>query len=178
MSKSKILQVSNDEHPPNAPASHMLDVNDTLPTLFPSISAIELINIQASWGPTGFICCTLVDWVAFLDAHARQNTSYLSTNTFERLHRPFIGDDGYGLGVTKFSLAWASPGGVLWHNGDLFGQNTVFWVAPRMGINEDSLIMVAYVNCRSNPSASVDNVLQKVIRLLIMKYAKGTFRYE
>jgi hypothetical protein len=185
MSKSNILQISNDERPPNAPVSHMLDVNDTLPKLFPSISPLELINIQASWGPAGFICCTVADWVAFLNAHAEQNTNYLSTDTFERLHRPFIGDEGYGLGVIKISLAWALPGGVLWHNGDLFGQNTVFWIVPRMGINENSLVMVAYVNCRSDPSTSVDEVLQKAIQLLIVKYAnvtikatKGTFRYE
>lgn len=166
MTSAMIGVVYDDNLPPVAPVGHDLPFNEAVAIPRPLLSQILLHNDQAATGPAGYIACTLEDWLKFLRAHiVGVQTGYLTAETDARLKRPFIGIEGYGLGVSAYNRSWATPGQALVHSGDIFGQDTVFWMTPGR-----DLITVAYTNCRSIGSET-GRALDNVASLLISRYA-------
>lgn len=156
----------DDSLPPKTPFGHDLPLNQTVPIPRPVPIAILLQNDQAATGPGGYILCTLEDWTKFLRAHiTAEQTGYLSAETVSKLRRPYEGVEGYGLGVSAFNRTWATPGQALVHSGDVFGQNTIFWMAPGR-----DLISVAFTNCRSESTAT-GLALDNAAGMLIGRYA-------
>ncbi|CAF3464377.1 unnamed protein product [Rotaria socialis] len=169
MTSAKIGLVYNQTIPPITPVGHDLPFNHTVAIPRPVPSAILLYNDQAATGPAGYIACTLQDWAKFLHAHViAQSTGYLTAETAAKLKRPFIGVEGYGLGVAAYNRSWATPGQALVHSGDIFGQDTVFWMAPGR-----DLIVAAYTNCRSDDK-STGLALDNAAGMLIGKYASNS----
>lgn len=156
----------NEIIPPFLPVGHKLLLNSTEPDTFKLGSATFLHNAQGASGPGGFIVSTLQDWVRFLRSHITGvSSNYLSAETAMKLKRSFIGEEGYGLGVYALNRTWATPGQALFHDGDIFGQNTVFWMTPSR-----DLIVAAYTNCRSDGPA-VSSALDNVAWMLISTFA-------
>jgi CubicO group peptidase (beta-lactamase class C family) len=156
----------DDAIPPKTPVGHDMPLGHTVPIPRPVLNAILLHNDQAATGPAGYIACTLQDWAKFLHAHVTgDRTGYLSVDTAAKLKRPYIGVEGYGLGVSAYNRTWATPGQALVHSGDIFGQDTVFWITPSR-----DLIVAVYTNC-----LSVDNstglALDNTAGMLIGRYA-------
>ena len=157
--------------PPKTPVGHDLPMNYTVPIPRPVPSATLLHNDQAATGPAGYIACTLQDWAKFLHAHVTaESTGYLSAETAAKLKRPFIGVEGYGLGVSAYNRTWATPGPALVHSGDIFGQDTVFWMTPSR-----DLIVGAYTNCRSDEKFT-GLALDNAAGMLIARYAYNSTR--
>ena len=168
MTTATIGSVYDDNLPPKAPVGHELLPNQTVPIPRPMLTQHILHIEQASTGPGGFVACTLRDWAKFLSAHiTAETTGYLNRDTAAKLKRPFIGSDGYGLGVIVLNRTWALPGQALVHDGDAFGQNTVFWMAPAKNI-----IAVAYTNCRSQHGVT-GQALDAAIGVLMAKYLES-----
>ena len=157
--------------PPKKPVGHDLPLTSKVPVPRPVLSAILLHNDQAATGPGGYIACTLQDWAKFLHAHViGVSTGYLSATTADKLKRPFIGAEGYGLGVSAVNRTWATPGQALVHSGDIFGQDTVFWITPSR-----DLIVATYTNCLS-ADTSTGLALDNAAGLLISRYAYNSTR--
>ena len=168
MSSARVGVVYNDTVPPRTPVGHDLPLNQTVPIPRPIPTAVLLHNDQAATGPAGYIACTLEDWVKFLHAHVTaEQTGYLTSATAAKLKRPYVGVEGYGLGVAAYNRTWATPGQALVHSGDIFGQNTVFWITPSR-----DLIAVAYTNCRS-AGTETGSALDNAAGLLIARYASS-----
>lgn len=167
MSSATIGAIYDDMIPPKTPVGHDLNVNYSEPVPWAGRSPILLHNDQAATGPGGYVACTLQDWVKFLYAHITgETTGYLSAESAAKLKRSFIGDEGYGLGVWALNRTWALPGQALYHGGDIFGQNTVFWMSPGR-----DLIVAAYTNCRSNMQPSPTFLaLDDTASMLIVRY--------
>jgi hypothetical protein len=152
--------------PPKTPVGHDLPLNFKVAIPRPVPSANLLHNDQAATGPGGYIACTLQDWAKFLHAHViGVSTGYLSAATADKLKRPFIGVEGYGLGVAAYNRSWATPGQALVHSGDIFGEDTVFWMTPGR-----DLITAVYTNCLS-ADQSTGLALDSAAGMLISRYA-------
>ena len=163
----------NETLPPARPVGHDLPFNHTVPIPRPLMDPILLHNDQAATGSGGYIACTLQDWAKFLYAHiASDCTGYLSSSTAAKLKRPYEGVEGYGLGVSAYNRTWATPGQALVHSGDIFGQNTVFWMTPGR-----DLIVAVYTNCRSQGAFS-GLALDQAAGLLIARYAYNATSYR
>jgi CubicO group peptidase (beta-lactamase class C family) len=165
MSSAMVGVVYNDTVPPRTPVGHDLPLNQTVPIPRPLPAAVLLHNDQAATGPAGYIACTLEDWVKFLHAHVTaEQTGYLTPVKAAKLKPPYVGVEGYGLAVSAYNRTWATPGQALVHSGDIFGQNTVFWMTPSR-----DLIAVAYTNCRSI-GTETGLALDNAAGLLIARY--------
>jgi CubicO group peptidase (beta-lactamase class C family) len=165
MSSATIGVIYDDIIPPKTPVGHDLPLNTTVPIPRPLLPPILLHNDQGATGPAGYIACTLQDWAKFLHVHVTGvSTGYLSAETFEKLQRPFIGVEGYGLGVAAYNRTWATPGQALVHSGDIFGQDTVFWMTPGRDV-----IAAAYTNCRSDDQ-STGLALDQAVGIILAKY--------
>jgi len=145
--------VYDDKRPPKNPVGHYLTFGATLPVPEEAMVPKELYRYQASNGAGGFVICTLQDWTKFLSIHAG-NSNYLSRNTAKRLREAYPGPPGpdgenYGRGVFVDDRDWARPGPALDHNGDIFGHETVFWMAPARGF-----IGVVFTNCFSRDKST------------------------
>lgn len=92
-------------------------------------------------GPAGRVHMTLADLLDYLDAH-RLQTSFLSGESWARLHHPPFGGD--------YALGWTVRGDALWHN----GSNTL-WYAEAMFSRTRELVAAAGAN---------DGVLAQVAR--------------
>lgn len=165
--KSGRVTISYDgKLPPETPFGHDLPLNHTVPMPRPVPDEILLHNDHAATAPAGYVLCTIEDWTKFLRAHITAvQTGYLSAETASKLTRPYEGVEGYGLGVSAFNRTWATPGQALVHSGDIFGQDTVFWIAPSR-----DLISVAYTNCLSQSTAT-GLALDNAAGMLIGRYA-------
>jgi CubicO group peptidase (beta-lactamase class C family) len=165
MTSATIGIIYDDSIPPKKPVGHDLPLNHTVPIPRPVLDARLLHNDQGATGPAGYIACTLQDWAKFLHAHVTaESTGYLSGATATKLKRPFIGVEGYGLGVAAYNRTWATPGQALVHSGDIFGQDTVFWMTPSRDV-----ITAAYTNCRSDDQ-STGLALDNAAGMLIGRY--------
>ena len=129
--------------PPKAPVGHELPAGETTPVPRAPMKPAVHLRYQASNGPGGYVACTLQDWAKFLQAQVK-NDHYLSAATAQRLQEPFSGNDGYSRGIGVADRAWAKPGRALTHSGDIFGEDTVVWMAPAK-----QFIVVVFTNCRS-----------------------------
>lgn len=166
MTSATIGVVYNESIPPATPVGHDLPSIAIAPIPRPLLSPTVLHNDQSAAGPGGYIACTLQDWAKFLHAHVvGVSTGYLTAETAEKLKRPFVGVEGYGLGVSAYNRTWATPGQALVHSGDIFGQDTVFWMTPSR-----DLIVATYTNCRSEDGRT-GAALDTVAGLLIGRYA-------
>jgi CubicO group peptidase (beta-lactamase class C family) len=165
MTSASIGIIYNDKLPPTRPVGHDLPQDQKVPIPRPVPSTTLLHNDQGATGPAGYIACTLQDWVKFLHAHVTaESTGYLSAETAAKLKRPFIGIEGYGLGVAAYNRTWATPGQALVHSGDIFGQDTVFWMTPGRDV-----IAAAYTNCRSDDT-STGLALDNAAGMLLGRY--------
>ncbi|CAF2430540.1 unnamed protein product [Rotaria sp. Silwood2] len=166
MTSATIGIIYDETMPPKKPVGHDLPLNYKVPIPRPVPGATLLYNDQAATGPAGYIACTLQDWAKFLHIHViGESTGFLSSETAAKLKRPFIGVEGYGLGVAAYNRTWATPGQALVHSGDIFGQDTVFWMTPSR-----DLIVAAYTNCRSDDK-STGLALDNAAGMLIGRYA-------
>ncbi|UJR38010.1 hypothetical protein I4U23_030692 [Adineta vaga] len=166
MTSATIGVIYDENIPPKTPVGHDLPLNVKTPVPRPLLPANVLHSDQSATGPGGYIACTLQDWAKFLHAHVvGVTTGYLSAETAQKLKRPFIGVEGYGLGVSAYNRTWATPGQALVHSGDIFGQDTVFWMTPSR-----DLIVATYANCRSDDT-STGSALDTVAGMLIGRYA-------
>lgn len=169
MTSATIGIVYNDKLPPQRPVGHDLPLNHTIPIPRPVPDSNLLHNDQGATGPAGYVACTLQDWVKFLRAHiTAETTGYLTAETSAKLQRPFVGVEGYGLGVAVYNRTWATPGQALVHSGDIFGQDTVFWMTPGRDV-----IAAAYTNCRSDDK-STGLALDNAAGFMLSRYTKDT----
>ncbi len=152
--------------PPSAPVGHTLAEGSTNPVPWSAVGTNSLFHYQASLGPGGFVVCTLQDWAKFLHLHMTSDLGdHLSAATALRLQQPYAGAEGYGRGIKAlYRDNWASPGKALTHTGDVFGHDTVVWMAPAR-----DFIVVVFTNCRSSDK-STENALEDVSSLLVGRY--------
>ncbi|CAF0752385.1 unnamed protein product [Adineta steineri] len=137
MTSATIGVVYDDIIPPKTPVGHDLAPNKTIP---------------------------VPHWVKFLRAHIiGVSTGYLTAITADKLKRPFIGVEGYGLGVQAYNRTWATPGLALAHGGDIFGHETVFWMTPGR-----DLIVAIFANCLSVNKTGL--ALDNAANLLLARY--------
>ncbi|CAF3787422.1 unnamed protein product [Rotaria socialis] len=169
MTSARIGPVYDNTLPPKAPVGHELLPNQTIPIPRPMLTTQILHVEHASSGPSGFVACSLHDFAKFLHAHVvGEKTGYLSAATATKLKQPYIGIEGYGLGVLVFNRTWALPGQALFHDGDAFGQNTVFWMA-----SAKDLITISYTNCRSEDGIT-GRALDAAIGVVLAKYLNSS----
>jgi CubicO group peptidase (beta-lactamase class C family) len=168
MTSGMVGIVYNDSLPSMTPVGHDLPNSQTVPIPRPTPSDALLHNDQAALGSAGYIACTPEDWLKFLRVHIiGVEMGYLSSETDAKLKRPYMDVEGYGLGVSAYNRTWGAPGQVLTHGGDIFGQDTVFWMSP-----SHDFILVAYTNCRSDNNRT-SLALDNAARLLVYKYSDG-----
>jgi CubicO group peptidase (beta-lactamase class C family) len=162
--------VYDDAVPPKYPVGHDLLSGQTTPVPWQAMDPATLYRYQASNGAGGFVICTLQDWAKFLNVHAASSTgNYLSSATTIRLQTPFTGagTEGYGRGVAAYNDNWATPGQSLTHEGDIFGEETVFWMSPGR-----DFVVVVFTNCLSDDKdGRTDNALDAAGWLLISRYS-------
>ena len=152
--------------PPKAPVGHDLPSGQTTPVPRAPMNLAAHLHYQASNGPGGYVACTLQDWAKFLHAHmAGAAGDYLSPATALRLQQPFAGTAGYSRGIDVTDRKWASPGHALTHAGDIFGEDTVVWMAPAK-----DFIVVVFTNCRSLDDSTA-LALDDAAGLLVSRYA-------
>ncbi len=133
-----------------------------------AVSAAFLSQYQASHGPGGYVVCTLRDWGRFLHAHALDAVDYLTPASVQKLRTPFRGSEGYALGVGAANRPWATPGQALNHNGDIFGEDSVCWVAPGR-----DFVLMAFTNTATGDGSSF-TALDAVIGLMVTRYQNAT----
>lgn len=166
MSSASLGIVYDNALPPKAPVGHDLADGQTVPVARAAGSAASLTRSQASLGPGGYVACTLQDWAKFLHLHMTSDLSdYLAPATATRLQQPFTGTTGYSRGIFAVSRSWATPGMALNHSGDIFGHDTVVWMAPAR-----DFIAVVFTNCRSADNRTA-LALDDVAGLLVSRYA-------
>ena len=87
-------------------------------------------------GPAGRVHCSIRDWAKFVSLHLRgargEETTYLTAETFARLHRPPAAGD-YALGWVITERPWAG-GTVLTHGGSNTMWYCVVWMAPEKNL--------------------------------------------
>jgi len=161
--------VYDDSLPPKAPVGHDLGSGQTVPVPRVAMDSATGYRYQASNGSGGYTACTLQDWTKFLHMHMTSDISdYLSPATASRLQLPFTGTEGYGRGIDVENRSWATPGQALDHSGDIWGEDTVTWMAPAR-----DFIVVVFANCRS-ADATTALALDDVAGLLVSRYSGAT----
>ena len=95
-------------------------------------------------------------------------SDYLTAATASRLQRAFTGTEGYGRGIYVVNRSWAAPGQALNHGGDIWGEDTVVWMAPAR-----DFIVVVFTNCRSADNSTA-LALDDVAGLLVSRYSDAT----
>ncbi len=168
MKTATLGQVDDGLLPPKAPVGHDLGSGQTVPVPRSPMNAATHLRYQASNAAGGFVACTLQDWAKFLHAHATGEVNdYVAAATDTQLQQAYTGagTDGYGRGIYAANRSWATPGQALNHSGDIFGQNTVVWMAPAR-----DFIVVVFTNCRSADS-STSLALDDVSSLLVGRYS-------
>lgn len=160
------------ETPPRLPVGHGLPDGAFRPQPRGPITGNLRLHLQASHGPATFVTCNLGDWLRFLRMHtfsppasSPSATPYLAPATAARLRQAFKGDTGYGRGIKVAERDWAAPGPALTHTGDVFGQDTLLWMAPAK-----DFIVIVFTNCRTEDSRTTD-ALQEAAQLLITRFA-------
>ena len=171
MNSASLGIVYDNAVPPANPVGHDLWSGSTVPSPRTAMDPTTLYHYQASNGPGGFVICTLQDWGKFLNLQSTGSTgTYLSTATFTRLQTPWTGagTEGYARGVAAYNRSWATPGQALNHAGDIFGEDTVHWIAPAR-----NFITIAFTNCRSDDSSTF-NALDNAAGLMVGRYSNLT----
>ena len=167
MQTATLGQVFDNVVPPKTPVGHDLGSGTTL------VPRLRLPNnyeahYKASAGPAAYVACTLQDWTKFLHIQATSNISnYLTPATGTRLQQAYTGagTEGYGRGIITYNRSWALPGQALMHGGDVFGEDTLVWMAPAL-----DFIVVCYANC-SAADTNTGLALNDVATLLVLRYA-------
>ena len=154
--------------PPAGVVGHDMVVRGAPPIPRSTVSTQFLGQYQASHGAGGYVVCTLRDWGRFLHAHAVEGEGYLTPASVQKLRTPFRGSEGYALGVAAVNRPWATPGQALNHNGDIFGQDSVFWVAPGR-----DFVLMAFTNTATGDGSSF-SALDAAIGLLVTRYQNAT----
>jgi CubicO group peptidase (beta-lactamase class C family) len=166
MSSATLGQVFDSALPPKAPVGHDLAAGQTVAVPRAPMDAATHYRYQASNAAGGFVACTLLDWTKFLHVQVTSDLSdYLTPATATRLQKPYTGAEGYSRGIEAVNRSWATPGQALTHAGDIFGQDTVVWMAPAK-----DLIIVVFTNCRSADN-STSLALDDVAGLLVTRYS-------
>jgi len=161
--------VYDDTLPPKAPVGHDLASGQTVAMPRAAMSPAAHFRYQASNGSGGYVACTLQDWAKFLHMHMTSDISdYLTAATASRLQRAFTGTEGYGRGIYVVNRSWAAPGQALNHGGDIWGEDTVVWMAPAR-----DFIVVVFTNCRSADNSTA-LALDDVAGLLVSRYSDAT----
>ncbi len=171
MTSASLGIVYDNAVPPANPVGHDLWSGNTVPSPRTAMDPTTLYHYQASNGPGGFVICTLQDWGKFLNLQSTGSIgTYLSTATFTRLQTPWTGagTEGYARGVAAYNRSWATPGQALNHAGDIFGEDTVHWIAPAR-----NFITIAFTNCRSDDSSTF-YALDNAAGLLVGRYSNVT----
>ena len=167
MQSAKLGQVFDNVVPPKAPVGHDLGVGTNLVPRSTLPNNYEF-HYKASAGPAGYVSCTLQDWVKFLHIQATSGISdYLSPATGSWLQKAYTGagTEGYGRGIITYNRSWALPGQALAHGGDIFGEDSLVWMAPAL-----DFIVVAFANCSAANSAT-SLALNDVATLLVGRYS-------
>jgi CubicO group peptidase (beta-lactamase class C family) len=173
MKSATLGQVFDNALPPKAPVGHDLAAGATNPVPRLKLPLNYELHYHAAVGPPGYVGCTLKDWAKFLRIHTTNYISdYMSSATGTRLQQPYIDDgDGsnfdMGRGILVTDRTWASPGKALAHGGDVFGQDSLVWMAPA-----NDFITVAAINCSATNTA-VGDALNDVATLLVLNYANA-----
>jgi CubicO group peptidase (beta-lactamase class C family) len=119
-----------------------------------------------SLGPAGRVHCTIGDWAKFVSLHLRgargEETKYLTSETFARLHRPPDGEE-YALGWLVGERSWAG-GVVLTHAGSNTMWYCVVWAAPKKNL--------AVLSVTNFAGASAAQACDDASGALIAQYAK------
>lgn len=167
MRSARIGLIYNDAVPPAAVVGHDLAAEASVAVPRKAMTASEAFHYQASNAPGGAVACTLWDWVRFLQVFCDHPDvkKFLKPQTKAHLMEPYQGAEGYGRGVQSVSRSWAGSGRALNHAGDIYGQNSVFWMAPAK-----DFIVVVFTNCRS-AGPEVPKALDAVASRLVARYA-------
>lgn len=177
MTTATLGQVYDSVLPPKAPVGHDLALGQTVPVARTPMNAATHFRYQASNAPGGFVACSLRDWAKFLHMHATSdNSNYLTLATSARLQQPYTGSEGYGRGIYAVNRSWATPGQALNHSGDIFGQDTVVWMAPAR-----DFIVIVFANCRSadnSTSLALDDAASLLVSRFSSAVAIGPFLEE
>jgi len=157
--------------PPKYPVGHDLFSDQTTAVPCQAMDPATLYRYQASNAAGGFVICTLQDWAKFLNIQATSGIgNYLSRTTAARLQTPFTGagTEGFGRGVAAYNRPWATPGPALTYNGDIFGEDTVFWMSPGR-----DFIVVVFTNCHADDThdSRIDDALDDAASLLTWRYS-------
>ena len=166
MTSASIGIVYDDTIPPQNPVGH-----DSPPHWAPPIpllrpNATFLHYDQAASGAF-YVACTLQDWATFLYAHVTAESSgYLSPETTMKLQSPFTGEIGDGFSVYVSNNTWAKPGKALMEDGNIFGEETFFAVAPSR-----YLVVATYTNSHPVDETGFNPVLDVVAGNLARRYA-------
>jgi len=167
MHTASLGQVFDNVVPPKAPVGHDPGSGTTLVPRLRMANNAEA-HYKASAGAAGYVACTLQDWVKFLHIQATSSISdYLSQATGTHLQQAYTGagSEGYGRGIITYNRSWASPGQALAHGGDIFGEDSLVWMAPAL-----DFIVVSYANCSAS-SANTSLALTDVATLLVGRYS-------
>ena len=170
MQTATLGQVFDNVVPPKAPVGHDLTSGTTLVPRLRLPNNYEL-HYKASAGAAGYVGCTLRDWAKFLHVQATSNISdYLSSATGTRLQQAYTGagTEGYGRGIITYNRSWATPGQALAHGGDIFGEDSLVWMAPAL-----DFIVVSFANC-SSANTNTGLALNDVATLLVLRYSAAT----
>ena len=173
MTTATLGQVFDNALPPKAPVGHDLAAGATTPVPRLKLPLNYELHYHAATAPAGYVGCTLKDWAKFLHIHtATYISDYMSSATGTRLQQPYI-DDGkggnldMGRGIMVTDRSWASPGKALAHGGDIFGQDSLVWMAPA-----NDFIAIAAINCSATNTA-VGDALNDVATLLVNNYVNA-----
>ena len=173
MDSATLGQVFDNVLPPKAPAGHDLAAGAANPVPRLRLPLNYELHYHAATAPAGYVSCTLRDWAKFLRIHTTNYISdYMSSATGTRLQQPYLDDgDGSNLdmghGILVTDRSWASPGKALAHGGDIFGQDSLVWMAPA-----NDFIAIAAINCSATNTA-VGDALNDVATLLVLNYVNA-----
>jgi CubicO group peptidase (beta-lactamase class C family) len=172
MTSANLGIVYNDTVPPTTPVGHNLDAGQTVPVPRTATSSNVNYFYEASNGAGAYAASTLQDWAKFLHMHATSDLgNFLTPSNGLRLQQAFpgpafTGADGYSRGAYVFSnLTWALPGNAIYHGGDVWGEDSLMWMAPSR-----DFIVVAYANCHSADNTAV-LALSDAANYLILTYS-------
>jgi CubicO group peptidase (beta-lactamase class C family) len=169
MRNATLGEVFDNVLPPKAPVGHYLSAGSTVSAPVTAVDSATHFHLQAALGAGGYVACTLQDWAKFLHVQATSDISdYLTPATATRLQQPFTGSEGYGRGVFAFNRSWATPGQALNHSGQIFGHDTVFWMAPAR-----DLIVVVFANCQAADDSAV-LAMDDAASLLVSRFSSVT----